>query len=158
MLDHLFALWGWRVVAVVGQVASEDVELAGNDPPCVSRLRFALWGQKHPEVSGGERGGGNGGLRPGAEATQRAVRNLHKNKTASYIPTLFGCFSVNGFYPKKAVAAFCHGVQQQRLHAGLQNQSLSVWVVDHVLFQIHRRCDPCKGNTVTDPWKRTFIP
>lgn len=157
-LDHLFALWGGRVVPVVGQVASEDVEFAGNDPPCVSWLHFALWGQKHSEVSSGERWGGNGGVRPGAEATQRAVRKLHKNDTGSYISTPFGCFLFNGFYPEKAVAAFCHGVQQQRLHAGLQNQSLPVWVVDHILFQIHRRCDPCKENTVTAPWKSTFIP
>lgn len=39
---YLFAFWRGRVVTVVGQVASEDVELAGNHPPRVSHLQLIL--------------------------------------------------------------------------------------------------------------------
>ncbi len=53
-LRYLFALRCGRVVAIVGQVPSEDVELAWNHPPRVSHLDLVLWGQEGPELAGGE--------------------------------------------------------------------------------------------------------
>lgn len=51
---YLFALRRGRVVATVGQVPGEDVELAGDHPPRVAHSALVLWGQEHPELAGRE--------------------------------------------------------------------------------------------------------
>lgn len=48
-------------------------------------------------------------------------------------------------YPKKTILAFCHSVEQQRLHFGLHGQSLSTGIMDLFLLKIHRGCNPCEG-------------
>lgn len=50
---YLLAL-GWRwVESVVGQIACEDAQLAGDDPPGLAQL--LTWrGQEGPEVAGGK--------------------------------------------------------------------------------------------------------
>lgn len=75
-LDYLFASWCGRVVAIVGQVSSEDVELAGNHPPRVSHGGLVLWGQEDPELAGGERRRRHRWAFPRPQTTQRAVSNL----------------------------------------------------------------------------------
>lgn len=61
---YLFAPRGGRVVAIVGQISGEDVQLARYDPPRVPRLPFTLRGQKDPELSSREGGGWNSGMLP----------------------------------------------------------------------------------------------
>lgn len=76
---YLFALrWG-RVVAVVGQVPSEDVELAGNHPPRVPNLDLVLGGQEDSELAGGEGRRRHRWALPGPQPTQRAVRHLQES-------------------------------------------------------------------------------
>lgn len=43
LYKYLFAFRRGRMVTIVGQVAGEDVELAGNKPPRVSHLQLILW-------------------------------------------------------------------------------------------------------------------
>lgn len=58
------------MVTAVGEVSSEDVELAGNHPPRVPHFHLVFWGQEHPELAGVERGRRHCRARPGAESTQ----------------------------------------------------------------------------------------
>lgn len=56
LLGYLFAFWCGRMITIVGQVSSKDVELAGNHPPRVSHFDLVLWGQEDPELAGREGG------------------------------------------------------------------------------------------------------
>ncbi|KAL2296108.1 hypothetical protein Nmel_017644, partial [Mimus melanotis] len=51
--DHL--QWGgqqWRVKPVVGEIASEDVQLTGNYPPWIPKFQIILWREKGFELPG----------------------------------------------------------------------------------------------------------
>lgn len=72
---HLLAPGRWRVEAVVGQVASEDAQLTGDDPPGLPQL-LAARGQEGLEVAGCEHCTGHRGGRPAAEAGQGEARDL----------------------------------------------------------------------------------
>lgn len=76
--SYLFAFRRRRVVAIVGQVAREDVELAGDHPPGVPHLVLVLGGQEDPELACGEGGGRHCGGLPGTEPTQGAMCHLGK--------------------------------------------------------------------------------
>lgn len=84
---YLFAPWRWRVVAVVGQISSEDVKFTRDDPPCVPRLLFTLRGQKYPELSSREAWEGNSGTLPWTQTAQGAVRHLQTKPLPLFIPT-----------------------------------------------------------------------
>lgn len=73
---HLFALGRRWVEAVVGQVAGEDAQLAGDDPPGLPELHLAPGGQEGPEVAGGEHRAWQGCSRPVAEAGQGQAGDL----------------------------------------------------------------------------------
>lgn len=78
-LGYLFALRRGRVVTIVGQVSSEDVELAGNHPPRVPHFDLVFWGQEDPELAGREGGRWHCWALPRAQPTQRAVRHLQEH-------------------------------------------------------------------------------
>lgn len=80
---HLFAFGRWWVEAVVGQVAREDTQLAGDDPPGLPKLHLALGGQEGPEVAGGEHRAWQGCSRPVAEAGQGQAGDLGRGKSQS---------------------------------------------------------------------------
>lgn len=73
---HLLALGRRRVEAVVGQVAGEDAQLTGDDPPGLAQLRLAGRGQEGPEVAGGKHGTWRGCGCPVAEAGQGHAGDL----------------------------------------------------------------------------------
>lgn len=66
------------MVAIVGQVAGEDVEFARNHPPRVSHFHLILRRQENPELSGGEGSRRHCRALPGAQAAQTAVGHLQR--------------------------------------------------------------------------------
>lgn len=73
---HLLALGRRWVEAVVGQVASEDTQLTGDDPPGLAQLHVAPGREEGPEVAGGKHGARRGCRRPVAEAGQGQAGDL----------------------------------------------------------------------------------
>lgn len=76
---HLFAPWSWGVVAVVGQVPCEDVELAGDKPPGLPHLQLVLGGQEGSELAGRVDSGGGSRALPVPQPAQRAVGDLQRH-------------------------------------------------------------------------------
>lgn len=75
---HFFAL-GWRwVEAVVGQVASEDTQLAGDDPPGLAQLCVARRWEEGPEVAGSKHCARRSCSRPVTEAGQGQAGDLEQ--------------------------------------------------------------------------------
>lgn len=72
------------MVTIVGQVPSEDVELAGNHPPRVPNLDLVLGGQEESELAGGEGRRRHHWALPGPQPTQRAVRHLQERDDPIY--------------------------------------------------------------------------
>lgn len=72
------------MVTIVGQVPSEDVELAGNHPPRVPNLDLVLGGQEDSELAGGEGRRRHRWALPGPQPTQRAVRHLQERDDPIY--------------------------------------------------------------------------
>lgn len=80
---HLFALGRWGVEAVVGQIAGEDAQLTGDDPPGLPQLHLAPRGKEGPEVAGGKHCTRQGGGCPVAEAGQGQARDLGRGKAGT---------------------------------------------------------------------------
>lgn len=66
------------MVPIVGQVTSEDVELARNHPPRVSHFDLVLRGQEDPELAGGEGRRRHCWALPRVQPAQRAVSHLRE--------------------------------------------------------------------------------
>lgn len=77
---HLLALGRWWVEAVVGQIASEDTQLTGDDPPGLAQLHLAPRGKEGPEVAGSKRGTWRSCGHPVAEAGQGQAGDLGQRK------------------------------------------------------------------------------
>ena len=80
---HLLALGWWWVEAVVGQIAGEDAQLTGDDPPGLAQLHVASRGKEGPEVAGGKHRTWRGCGRPVAEAGQGQAGDLGRGKAGA---------------------------------------------------------------------------
>jgi len=49
---YLFASRSGRMITVIGKVASENVQFAGNNPPSVTQGRFTTGWQENLELTG----------------------------------------------------------------------------------------------------------
>ncbi len=87
---YLFASWCARMIAVVGKVASEDVQFTGNDPPSVTQGRFTTGWQEGLELTGIKHGWRNSWTFPRSQPTKRAVWNLMRKTLLSiYLMSTF---------------------------------------------------------------------
>ena len=73
---HLLALGRRWVEAVIGQVAGEDTQLTGDDPPGLAQLHVAPGREEGSEVAGSKHGARRGCCRPVAEAGQGQAGDL----------------------------------------------------------------------------------
>jgi hypothetical protein len=82
---YLLALGRWWVEAVVGQIAREDAQLPGDNPPGLAQL--LTWrGQEGPEVAGSKRCTRRGCCGPVAEAGQSEAGDLGWGSQGSRMP------------------------------------------------------------------------
>lgn len=83
-LGYLSAPRCGRVITVIGQVSSENVELAGDHPPRVTDFYLVLRGQEHPKLACREGRRRHCWALPGPQPAQRAVRNLKEMEEGNF--------------------------------------------------------------------------
>lgn len=83
-LGYLSAPWCGRVITVIGQVSSENVELAGDHPPRVTDFYLVLRGQEHPKLACREGRRRHCWALPRPQPAQRAVRNLKEMEEGNF--------------------------------------------------------------------------
>lgn len=83
-LGYLSAPRCGRVITVIGQVSSENVELAGDHRPRVTDFYLVLRGQEHPKLACREGRRRHCWALPRPQPTQRAVRNLKEMEEGNF--------------------------------------------------------------------------